>query len=66
MRFARICWDLMGIAEICWDLLGFAGIYWDLLGFVRICWDLLKDALSVSLAESGLRAPRAVLRVKIV
>ena len=65
MRFARICWDLMGIAETCWDLLGFAGIYWDLLGFARICWDLLKDALSVSLAESGLWATWVVLGVQI-
>ena len=65
MRFARICWDLIGIAETCWDLLGFAGIYWDLLGFARICWDLLKDALSVSLAESGLLATWVLLGVKI-
>ena len=65
LGYAEICWDVLGFGGFCWDLLGFVGACWDLLGFAGIYWDLLEDALSVSFAESGLRAPRAPKLLKI-
>ena len=37
LRYAEVCWDMLGYARICWDML-------DRLGYVRICWDMLGFA----------------------
>ena len=37
LRYAEVCWDMLGCARICWDML-------DTLGYVRICWDMLGFA----------------------
>ena len=33
LRYAEVCWDMLGYARICWDILGFAGICWDMLAY---------------------------------